>query len=171
MSDESSATKRCCTCHRQRPLTEFNKRTRASDGLQSRCRDCARAWYLANGEAHRRNVRRRNDQVRRDVRLLLAAYLEEHPCVDCGESDLRVLDLDHEDPAGKTAAIGKMIVDALSWQRIEEEIAKCSVRCANCHRRRTSAMAGDWRSLHVRGAQEQLHATALARLHAVVHPA
>ena len=161
-------TKTCSTCHRQRPLTEFNKRARASDGLQSRCRDCARAWYAANAEAHRRNVRRRNEQVRRDVRVLLAAYLQEHPCVDCGERDLRVLDLDHEDPASKSAAIGRMIVDAVSWTRIEQEIAKCSVRCANCHRRRTSAMAGDWRSVQVATTSAHEHAQALRRLEALL---
>ena len=161
-------TKRCSTCHRQRPLSEFNKRARAKDGLQARCRECARTWYAANAEAHKRNVRLRNERLRREARLLLSAYLQEHPCVDCGERDLRVLDLDHEDPSGKTAAVGRMIVDSFSWARIEQEIAKCSVRCASCHRRRTSTMAADWRSVHQAAVCEQRHASALARLSAVL---
>ena len=39
-------TKRCCTCHEPRPLTDFNVRRAAADGLQSRCRSCSREWYL-----------------------------------------------------------------------------------------------------------------------------
>jgi hypothetical protein len=30
---------------------------------------------------------------------------------------------------------------------LKAEIAKCQVRCANCHRRRTAAQFGWWRSL------------------------
>lgn len=68
-------------------------------------------------------------------------YLEEHPCVDCGESDPVVLDFDHVDPADKFDGISHMIRAAYSLARLQAEIAKCQIRCANCHRRRTYEQA------------------------------
>ena len=59
------------------------------------------------------------------------AYLRDHPCVDCGESDLRVLEFDHV-RGDKFKSIAQMYSYCL--QRIMTEIAKCDVRCANCHR-------------------------------------
>lgn len=162
------STKRCVTCHVVRPLTDFNKRASAPDGLQARCRPCASLWYEANKVAHKANVRRRNERVRLEQRVLIEQYLLEHPCVECGEDDLRVLDFDHEDPATKVDEVVRLAGFGIAWERIEAEIAKCSVRCANCHRRRTAEMFGYWRH----GAEERrrglLHAAAGARLAALI---
>lgn len=138
-------TKRCVTCHLDRPLSAYNKRSSAKDGLQARCRDCARAWYVANRVEHGRSTRRRSDEVRRAYQQLIGAYLLEHPCVDCGETDVRCLEFDHEDPAGKSAAVHRLVGSGVAWQRILDEIAKCSVRCSNCHQRRTMLQQGSWR--------------------------
>ena len=71
------------------------------------------------------------------ARMWVWAYLLEHPCVDCGENDIRVLEFDHRNPAEKTAAISRMVADRFSVDRIKVEVEKCDVRCANCHRRRS----------------------------------
>ncbi len=135
----------CCTCRRTLPLTEFNKRRAAKDGLQSRCRDCSRQWYERNRVAHMANVARRNARHRQRMQQRLAAYLSEHPCVDCGETDLRCLEFDHRDRATKTANIARLLQNSWSWAAILAEIEKCDVRCANCHRRRTSRQFSTWR--------------------------
>src|SRR5678816_1874959 len=44
--------KRCNTCKQMRALSEFNVRTAAADGLQSRCRECCREWYLKHRAEH-----------------------------------------------------------------------------------------------------------------------
>ena len=139
------AGKRCVTCHLVRPRSDFNKRASSDDGLQARCRSCARDWYVANRVQHMANVRQRSNRVRAENKTLLEQFLLDHPCVDCGESDLRVLDLDHDDRDDKLTEVGRLIASGLSWQRIAAEIAKCSVRCANCHRRRTAEQLGYWR--------------------------
>ena len=157
-------TKRCCTCHEELPLTSFNVRRAAADGLQSRCRSCSAAWYARNREAHKRNVAARNTRVRERNRVLLLQYLAEHPCVDCGLDDVRVLDLDHRDPATKRVAVGRLVGETGSWQRVLEEIDRCDVRCANCHRRRTAADFGWARQAAWEAAQAADGAAAAERL-------
>jgi len=82
--------------------------------------------------------------VQPDNQRRLADYLAAHPCLDCGEGDIRALDFDHREGVDKRANIARMLA-SLSWTVIEAEIAKCDVRCANCHRRRTCERAGWWR--------------------------
>lgn len=56
-------------------------------------------------------------------------------CVDCGEKDLVVLDLDHV-RGKKVGNISAMLAGPLP--RLLAEIDKCEPRCANCHRRVTA---------------------------------
>src|SRR5207247_9126089 len=66
----------------------------------------------------------------------IVEYLTTHACVDCGETDIVVLQFDHL--RDKSMNISTLIRNGASWTRIEQEIAKCEVRCANCHRLRTA---------------------------------
>lgn len=92
------------------------------------------------------NVQRRRDiqkAHRRRNHLRLLDYLSTHPCVDCGEADPVVLEFDHIDRANKKQDITRMVTGMhYGWERIVEEIAKCVVRCANCHRKKTYREAG-----------------------------
>ena len=67
-------------------------------------------------------------------------YLSKHTCIDCGESDIVVLEFDHK--SNKFKEIGKMVTGRCSLQRVILEIEKCEVRCANCHRRKTAHQQG-----------------------------
>jgi hypothetical protein len=88
---------------------------------------------------------RRNAALRAELEAKLAAYFAEHPCVDCGERDIRCLEFDHRDRSTKTANIAGLLRLVVSWEVISAEIEKCDVRCANCHRRRTAAQVNSWR--------------------------
>jgi len=67
----------------------------------------------------------------------LEAYLSNHPCVKCGETDPILLDFDHIDPHTKTRNISEYRHGTWSIKSLEKEIAKCQILCANCHRRKT----------------------------------
>ena len=135
----------CCTCHERKPLSEFNKRRASPDGLQARCRECSRVWYELNRKQHIINARRRTDGVREANRQRLVAYFREHPCVDCGETDIRVLEFDHRPHCVKVENIARLLADGCAWATIAAEIKKCDVRCANCHRIKTIERSKTWR--------------------------
>lgn len=158
------AGKRCSSCRLDLPFDAYARRTASSDGRQPRCRTCWAAWYVANKDGHVAEVRRRNALRSADNRARLTAYLRENPCVDCGEGDLRVLDLDHRDRTQKRDVVSRLVFRA-PWETVAREIALCDVRCANCHRRRTAQQLGWWSALP---GDVDHHATALARLQAVL---
>jgi hypothetical protein len=137
--------KRCCTCHRMLPLRDFSRRAAAQDGRQNRCKGCYAEQYAEHREVMRAAILARHHRLRELKEVRLAEYLLEHPCVDCGAADLRVLDFDHRERAVKRVGIGVMLSGGWSWQAMLAEIAKCDVRCANCHRIRTSGQQGWWK--------------------------
>jgi hypothetical protein len=78
------------------------------------------------------------------MREKLLQYLLENPCVECGESDPRVLDFDHIDPSTKTKTVSRFLAGHAGWDKIMSEIDKCRVLCANCHRRHTYKQQNYW---------------------------
>lgn len=58
-------------------------------------------------------------------------------CADCGIMDWRVLDHDHLPQYVKDTDVYKGAIRGWSIVRLLEEINKCDVVCANCHRIRT----------------------------------
>lgn len=81
-------------------------------------------------------------KARAQLKDVILEYLKEHPCVDCGEGDPVVLEFDHRDGADKKFNLGEAMKMAFGVKTVLAEIAKCDVRCANCHRRRTYRQMG-----------------------------
>lgn len=143
--------KRCVICGQVRQLDEFNRRAASPDGLQNVCRGCnrasARRYYRENREKHLAVIARRTREAKARARLVVGEHLLDHPCVDCGEADIRLLDFDHLPGSGKTKNVMEMVNLGFSIARILTEIGKCEVRCRNCHARVTSERRGrDWRT-------------------------
>lgn len=64
-------------------------------------------------------------------------------CIDCGySSHLAALDFDHIDPSKKTSTISRLL-PAASMEYLLEEVSKCVIRCANCHRIKTNPNSTD----------------------------
>lgn len=144
-------TKLCGTCRKSKPPEDFNRKASRADGLQEVCRECNRAssrdYYARNRARHVRIIVERTAMRRREAKEFLAAYLREHRCVDCGAADLRVLDFDHRPGSSKRKDVMAMVKDGFSIRKLSEEIAKCDVRCRNCHAIVTLERGGgDWRS-------------------------
>lgn len=86
---------------------------------------------VARGAARARNAR------------FVFDFLSGKRCVDCGLAELLVLDFDHL--RDKHKPVMELVMSEASIPRIEAEIAKCEVRCANCHRRKTAKEQGHFR--------------------------
>jgi hypothetical protein len=96
--------------------------------------------YLADNPQrkaeHVARISASNERYEQEKRQWIAEYLFGHPCVDCGEADQDVLDLDHV-RGEKAFGIATAVRRGYSLEALIAEVAKCEVRCANCHRRIT----------------------------------
>ena len=126
--------KRCTKCKVTKPLSGFHRNRGRKDGVQVWCKKCAIAARVDYYKRNREKENKRNKEWAKSRRAQLTEYLSFHPCVDCGEKDPVVLEFDHV-RGEKEAAVTDMVRSA-SWKRTITEIAKCEIRCANCHRRR-----------------------------------
>ena len=154
MPDQEIETRRCSRCRAVKPIGDFPLKDRARGTRRSYCWDCCRAYarshYARNRDTYLRKARRRNRLDRETCQQLAYDHLTSHPCIDCGETDITVLDFDHRDPASKSYEVVH-VAARKPWARALAEIAKCDVRCANCHRKRTAEQygwrrRGDWRA-------------------------
>ena len=66
-------------------------------------------------------------------RIYVDNFLKNKACVDCGNSDKRVLEFDHVRGI-KEGHISHAVKNAWSIERLQKEMDKCEIRCCNCHR-------------------------------------
>lgn len=139
------AMKACTKCLVEKPLERFRINRRNKDGRQHWCRDCAAAFeskrYRDEDGTYKARVTAKNREIFKRNAEFIWNYLATHPCA-CGESDPIVLDFDHRDRSDKRHNISNLRREFRSLKVINDEIAKCDVLCANCHRRRTAQQMG-----------------------------
>ena len=130
----------CRLCLKEKEIGKFSWKSKIKNMRQSYCKDCqnqrSQAHYLQNKVKYIEKARKRNYEILQQIQDYVWSYLSEHPCVDCNESDIVVLEFDHQ--TDKSYSINEIIKGRSSLTRVKQEIVKCSVRCANCHRRKTA---------------------------------
>lgn len=132
-------SKRCVKCRRRRKIDDFHKKGEGK--RHSVCRFCKSNYnidyYSENKERHAAG-RKDSKRLRKQERLGCVKQAKDKPCADCGERYPHfVMDFDHRDPSTKVFTIGAQKSRSMSLDKLLEEIAKCDVVCANCHRYRT----------------------------------
>ena len=136
--------KTCSKCKIEKEDSEFNKHRNA---LGSYCKTCLKSYHNArNSTNDMRKKRKDNNHKRRnEARIKVMEYLVDHPCEECKETDIVVLEFDHL--RDKEFDISCAISGGYSWSRVSKEIDKCRVLRANCHRRHTAKTRGWFKSL------------------------
>lgn len=146
----------CSKCKIEKSKTEFWQRGDRPKGIHSKCKQCCseayKKWRIANLAKRRRDLQewrknnpekirklyRSSDANRRNSTKEWVNELKNQPCVDCQKTfEPFVMDFDHRDPSTKRYVIGFMVSKRMPREAIIEEIAKCDLVCANCHRIRT----------------------------------
>jgi hypothetical protein len=137
----------CTKCNLGQKDIDFNWRNKEKTIRHAICRYCHSKYrkehYSKNRQKYIDKARKWNTNQREKICEFLFDYLQKHPCVDCGEGDIIVLDFDHLKE--KFLGISEMARNCYSIKTIRKEIKKCQVRCANCHRRKTSKERGYWK--------------------------
>lgn len=130
--------KRCPKCSELKPLSLFNKCTKAGDGVQGYCQSCMNLLSKDDYHAYRKDSSRtRQKQNNENLREKINA-LKSNPCTDCGGIFHPIcMDFDHLPQFHKEYPIAEMVRRRMAWATIMSEIAKCELVCANCHRFRT----------------------------------
>lgn len=140
--------KKCSKCLRTLDESNFNWKFRDIK-LQYHCKDCSRKYirehYKNNHDYYINKAHRRNKKIKDEMVNFLGKYLSTHQCVDCGEKDVLVLEFDHRLRSEKTSDVSILVRSRGSLKKIVDEIEKCDVRCANCHRRKTAIETNSWR--------------------------
>ena len=93
-------------------------------------REYFKQYYRDNPTYFKERARRREQEIQEFIQQQKVNL----SCKHCGNTDIRVLDFHHVDKSSKEITIAKITYRGWSNERILQEIAKCDVLCANCHR-------------------------------------
>lgn len=140
---------KCKKCQKETEAGAFATYRNKNGELRRRgvCRECRGQYALENFERLQKwrkeyNQENRNKKQLRDAKRKAEAkrFIDElksqTPCADCGLKFHPVaMDFDHVGP--KTKGIANFISGGYRLDLIEEEIKKCELVCACCHRVRT----------------------------------
>ena len=97
-------------------------------------REYMRRWYQNNRAKHIAYVRNRDKRIDAWLDAWLKEYKLSLCCLSCGETHPACLEFHHINPQEKKFTIGRL-ERRVSLKSLQEEIAKCRVLCANCHRK------------------------------------
>ncbi len=129
--------KTCSKCKLTLDKSEFYKSANTGDGLQLRCKECsknrAREGYKERKSQGIDSTAEITKLKKRLVVQIMNEYKRTKGCCFCGQNVSCCLDFHHKDPSIKEYNVSRLI-SSKSIKKIVEEVKKCLLVCANCHR-------------------------------------
>lgn len=128
-------TKVCTKCKRELPFDDFRWKNKSQNLKHSQCKECQKAQE----KQHYQNSKERQQSVKstavfqKERNIMLVEQVKGCGCKKCGEKRSYVLDFHHINAEDKINVIAHMIKSS-GEKTLIEELAKCDVLCANCHR-------------------------------------
>lgn len=135
--------KRCCTCKQTKPLAQFPRNPSKPLGVGRCCFPCQRAYCRDHYQRNRSSYYKRNVESRKRLNKIVENSKIGKPCMDCGRTfPPCAMDYDHRNPLEKVDCVSRMYTTG-SEKKLLEEISKCDLVCAVCHRIRTRGRLQD----------------------------
>ena len=132
MLDTGMRTKICTKCQEPKLLNQFWLR---KGQPRSICKTCQTSYFKKWKKTDAGKAsKKRNRKHSRDRKQRLLSELGITGCARCPESYYRCLDFHHSN-GEKEGCLARMIRDEVSMRRLIAEAKKCTVLCANCHRK------------------------------------
>ena len=123
----------CNQCNITKTLEDFAKNNSMPTGISNRCRDCQKA-YTDRYHDKVKNVKKAKYRRQRNA-LFISRVKMKLGCQKCNYKEHpSALDFDHLDPNTKNSNDYSAMNSNWSRKRIKEEMRKCRIFCANCHR-------------------------------------
>lgn len=127
--------RRCSNCKLEKILEEFSIHNKKTGGRKSWCKDCTRAYDRRRGKV-RHAAGYKAPRIRENLDKI-NILKSETPCADCGNTFHPIcMDFDHV-RGEKRQEVSRLVSDGHTWEILKEEIDKCDIVCANCHRIRS----------------------------------
>lgn len=124
-------TKICSKCKQEKPLSEFAINRTRKDGHASDCKACRKIYrdkhYLEHKEYYKDKASKYRSKKNKEFEELRSTL----KCSICGEDRHWCLEFHHLNPNEKESEVTRL---KESPRRLREELKKCIVLCANCHR-------------------------------------
>lgn len=134
----------CYKCKIEKDLTEFHNSKRNPDGKEYRCKSCRSESSKVYGatEVAKAKKKANREKFKQRNRDYIKALLQKSKCTDCPEENWVVLEFDH---LGDKLFDVSRIMNDNRLNTMIEEIKKCEIVCANCHKIRTYKRSNSWR--------------------------
>jgi hypothetical protein len=126
-------TKFCNKCKETKSTNDFHKNPTKPDGLQSMCKECRKLYHKNHYNLNKETYRKQAKNFMNGIKEWFINIKKELKCSKCGEDRWWVLDFHHTNPKMKDNDV-RTLVQRGNKKKILEEIDKCEVYCANCHR-------------------------------------
>lgn len=93
-----------------------------------------------------------------DIKRFIYEYRKQTPCVDCGlVGNPMLVEFDHIKGDKKFNLAHAFMKKGMTIDIVKQEIAKCEIRCNNCHRIKTHRESNSW--IHQMWEQENSNVT------------
>lgn len=123
----------CYKCLTEKKDEYFPWRDKEKGVRRGFCRDCQNAETRKHYRKYREKYLEKSRDAKEKIKQWYEEYLSTLECSQCGENHPAALDFHHL--RDKEFNISQAVGDSYSVRRIEAEIEKCIVLCANCHRK------------------------------------